>query len=401
MKNSLQYESGHIEKGVLFGTNSKIASKRVLIEKNCVIGDNVVIRADDLFLDERVKIESGVVITSKKVHLAKNVNIDARTNISSHDIHIGANTRIDDNATIAAYERLRIGKNSIIRRNARFKATSIEIGDFFYSNDNPIPLIIGGGGSERPTARIRIGSGCVMHDSFINVCMPVEIGDNVGFSPGSAIITHGFWNSVIEGYTSEFAPVKIGRNVIIGYRAVILPGVTIGDYCSIGAGAVVTKSLPPYCVVGGIPAKKIKTRPDYPRRLMPEDKIRIVGDLMKEYAEFLKHKVDNVALIEKENASIIKGEYKSRKFQIVFSPYGKERSWSKNLRTILMTFERTPISRRDFLINLSDYTWAGVDDEISDDLRDFLRHYGIRIFSRHFQSISPKLKRELFQKSDM
>lgn len=400
MKNTLQYERGQIASGVLFGTNSRIKAKRIRLKKNCAIGDNVEIHADDLFLDECVKIESDVVMKGKKVHLARNAKIATRTNIISRNIYIDENTRIDDNTTITAYERLRIGKNALVRRNARFKASDIEIGDFFYSNDNPIPLIIGGGGSERSTARIRIGSRCVMHDSFINVCMPVEIGDNVGLSPGSAIITHGFWNSVIEGYSSEFAPVKIGRNVIIGYRAIILPGVTIGDYCTIGAGAVVTKSFPPYCVIGGVPARIIKAQPDYPRKLTSEDKVRIMEDLMKDYAELLKDKVDNVTLAKKRDASIITGEYVSRKFQIVFSPYGKEMSWNKNLRTILMTFEKMRVSHEGFLINLSDYTWSGVDDEVSDDLRDFLRHYGIRIFSRHFNSISSKLKRELTEDLD-
>lgn len=395
MKNTVQYETGRIENGVTLGKNLKIKAKRVQVKENCAIGDNVEIYASDLFLDECVKIESDVVLKGKCVHIGKNVKIATQTNILSHDMCIDEDARIDGNAIIAAYERLRIGKNAIIRRNVRFKANSIEIGDFFYSNDNPIPLIIGGGGSERRTARIRIGSRCVMHDSFINVCMPVEIGDNVGLSPGSAIITHGFWNSVIEGYSSEFAPVKIGRNVIIGYRAIVLPGVTIGDYCNVGAGAVVTKSFPPYCLIGGVPAKIIKTQPDYPRKLAFEDKIRIMEDLIKEYAELLKDKVDNVVFIKKGDASIVAGEYMSRKFQIILCPYGKGRSWNKSFRTVFLTFEKRRVSDRDFLINLSDYTWSGADDEVSDDLRDFLRHYGIRIFSRHFYSIPSKLKTEL------
>jgi len=397
MRDKIQYETGEIETGVALGKNSKVKAEKLLIKKNCVIGDNVDIRADSLLIDEGVKIENDVVIKSKKVHLAKNVKIAPRTNVLSHDVFIDENTRVDEDAILIAYEKLKIGKNSIIRRNARFKARSIEIGDFFFSNDNPIPLIIGGGGSDRPTARIKIGSRCVMHDSFINVCMPVEIGNNVGFSPGSAIITHGFWNSVIEGYSSEFAPVKIGNNVIVGYRAVILPGVTIGDYCTIGAGAVVTKSFPPYCVIGGLPAKVIKTQPDYPRKLTPKDKIKIMEDLIKEYAELLKDKANNVTLIKGNDASIITGEYLSKKFQIVFLPHIKDTLWNKNLRTIFLTFEKIPVSDKDFLINLSDYTWSGADDEVSDDLRDFLRHYGIRIFSRHLHSISPKLKRELLE----
>lgn len=54
--------------------------------------------------------------------------------------------------------------------------------------------------------------------------------------------------------------IVIGNDVWIGYEAVILAGVTIGDGAVIGARAVVTKDVPPYTVVGGVPAKEIKKR---------------------------------------------------------------------------------------------------------------------------------------------
>ena len=54
--------------------------------------------------------------------------------------------------------------------------------------------------------------------------------------------------------------IVIGHDVWIGYEAVILSGVTIGDGAVIGARAVVTKDVPPYTVVGGVPAKPIKKR---------------------------------------------------------------------------------------------------------------------------------------------
>ena len=55
------------------------------------------------------------------------------------------------------------------------------------------------------------------------------------------------------------APVKIGNRVWIGAHAAILAGVTIGDNAVVAAGAVVTKDVPANVVVGGIPAKIIKT----------------------------------------------------------------------------------------------------------------------------------------------
>ena len=54
--------------------------------------------------------------------------------------------------------------------------------------------------------------------------------------------------------------IVIGNDVWIGYEAVLLAGVTIGDGAVIGTRAVVTKDVPPYTIVGGVPAKPIRKR---------------------------------------------------------------------------------------------------------------------------------------------
>ena len=51
----------------------------------------------------------------------------------------------------------------------------------------------------------------------------------------------------------------IGSNCVIGGRAIIMPGVTIGDHVYVGAGSVVTKSVPDHCIVAGNPARIIRT----------------------------------------------------------------------------------------------------------------------------------------------
>lgn len=58
----------------------------------------------------------------------------------------------------------------------------------------------------------------------------------------------------------EPTPIHIGDDVWIGARVIILPGVKIGSHCIIGAGAVVTRDVPDYAVVGGVPAKVIRYR---------------------------------------------------------------------------------------------------------------------------------------------
>lgn len=69
-------------------------------------------------------------------------------------------------------------------------------------------------------------------------------------------------NNVLYHYPVNKDKLKIGNDVWIGYEAVILSGVTIGDGAIIGARAVVTKDVPSYTVVGGVPAKPIRKRFD-------------------------------------------------------------------------------------------------------------------------------------------
>lgn len=65
---------------------------------------------------------------------------------------------------------------------------------------------------------------------------------------------------MIDQGFEEIRPVHIMDDVWIGSRVIILPGVTIGKGCIIAAGSVVTKSIPDYSIVGGVPGKVIKSR---------------------------------------------------------------------------------------------------------------------------------------------
>ena len=67
----------------------------------------------------------------------------------------------------------------------------------------------------------------------------------------------------VRDITAAWTPkgdIVIGNDVWIGYEAVVMAGVTIGDGAVIGARAVVTRDVPPYTIVGGVPAKEIRKR---------------------------------------------------------------------------------------------------------------------------------------------
>lgn len=89
----------------------------------------------------------------------------------------------------------------------------------------------------------------------------VEIGDNVMFAPNVQVYTAGHPIDVkgrVEEGVEFGLPIKIGHNVWIGGGVIICPGITIGDNSVIGAGAVVTKDVPPNVVAAGNPCKVIK-----------------------------------------------------------------------------------------------------------------------------------------------
>nr|WP_216667931.1 sugar O-acetyltransferase [Sporosarcina jiandibaonis] len=96
--------------------------------------------------------------------------------------------------------------------------------------------------------------------TFLDVC-DIRIGDNCFIAPGVHIYTATHPIDPLEriGGTEYGKPVSIGDNVWIGGRAIINPGVRIGNNVVIASGAVVTKDVPNNVVIGGNPARIIKT----------------------------------------------------------------------------------------------------------------------------------------------
>jgi maltose O-acetyltransferase len=94
----------------------------------------------------------------------------------------------------------------------------------------------------------------------------VHIGSSVSIAPGvvfvadSAPNNSSFMQSVpyIKEHLTQKAPIVVGDHVWIGANAVIFPGVTIGECSIVGAGSIVRHDVPPWTIVAGVPAKKIR-----------------------------------------------------------------------------------------------------------------------------------------------
>jgi acetyltransferase-like isoleucine patch superfamily enzyme len=87
----------------------------------------------------------------------------------------------------------------------------------------------------------------------------ITIGDNVLIGPKVNLITENHPLNPADRKSLVCQPIVVKRNAWIGAAATILPGVTIGENAVVAAGAVVTSDVPPNTIVGGVPAKVIRT----------------------------------------------------------------------------------------------------------------------------------------------
>jgi acetyltransferase-like isoleucine patch superfamily enzyme len=161
-------------------------------------------------------------------------------------IHIGAGCRIGRNATLRANTEqrpgIRLGERVLIQDAVIINANrgQVSLGDRSWLG--PFCLVYGNGG-------VRIGANVLVaaHTTINTVSHASERCDiPINDQP------------VLTG------PVVIEDDVWIGLNAVILQGVTLGRGCIVGAGAVVTRSVPPWSIAVGVPARVVGRRPGAP-----------------------------------------------------------------------------------------------------------------------------------------
>lgn len=144
---------------------------------------------------------------------------------------------------LSGYKNIKIGYNTTILTNSRLSV---------YGNSNDI--------------NIQIGNDCYISFGFSALASSqakIIIGDNVLFASNVLVTNenHGINPELDIPYMSQPLSAKdvyIGNGCWIGEQVCILSGVSIGEKCIIGAGSVVTKSIPDYCIAAGNPAKVLK-----------------------------------------------------------------------------------------------------------------------------------------------
>lgn len=106
---------------------------------------------------------------------------------------------------------------------------------------------------------VYIGPGLTMTVGYADTNIKLSLGDRVSFGPNVTLIlaTHPN-NSKLRSYI-KYPPrqITIGEDSWLGANVIVMPNVTIGKCCIIGAGAVVTHDVPDYAIMAGVPAKQI------------------------------------------------------------------------------------------------------------------------------------------------
>jgi len=126
---------------------------------------------------------------------------------------------------------------------------------------------------DRPGALVKIGNRCYIGKSLLVAAKEIELADDVIISWGVTIVDHDShsihweerekdildWGKGKKDWSNvNISKVFIDKKVWIGFNSVILKGVEIGEGSVVGSNSVVTKSVPPYVVVAGNPARIVK-----------------------------------------------------------------------------------------------------------------------------------------------
>lgn len=316
-----------------------------------------------------------------KVHLYRlhgaqigaGVRIEPGALIIAREIRIGEVSTIGADSSIEC-DRLHLGRLVAFGKRTRIHCREVEIGDALWSKEE---VVIGGGGSDEAGASLTAGAACFFGEgAYLNTCHPLRLGDEVCIGSRAMLFTHSHWQSVLRGYPSLFGPIVIGNHVFVGNNAFIFPGVTVGSGATVMVNSFVALNVPADTLVGGVPAQVIR------HIVVPSDaeqtgimRDRLIPELAAMLAERgrqVTRRDDNDAItLELGNGAAVR-----------FLPSWEEPARPPQpRRLVVLTFARAPVTTLPAGVTLLDLCASqvsGVQDDLSDEVREFCRRRGIR-----------------------
>jgi acetyltransferase-like isoleucine patch superfamily enzyme len=304
-------------------------------------------RENGAVIGDRVKISKGSVIVSDYLQLMDDSSIGEECYIRTRSFSLG--------------------RMSVIGNKANIVANTVKIGEVSTFGFN---VIVSGGFA--PNAVLRIGDGSLISaNCLLDAGDGITIGNEVGISPFVKLYTHNHWQSELEGYHSNFGPVVIEDNAYVTGDSLIVPGVTIGQGATVLANSTVIDNVEARTQVCGNPARVIGR---VTGELSIDKRERIALRLLKEMKRaFAEHgRVDPESVV-----------YMPR-----YVPGSKQRG-----KVVLTFFTPNSIDEASLdciLFDLQKLQTFGAQNEISDEVRNFLRRRGVRFKPIYWRYINER-----------
>lgn len=230
--------SKHVAEKARIGNNVDVG-KNVIIEDRAVIGNNVT-------LADNVVVREGAIVGSNAIIGYRDISPGQKSPAKAIVTEIGKEVRVRTGSVI--YVGTRIGANSMVGHNTVIRENTI-IGHNSYIGS--LTAIEGD---------TKIGNFVGIHTQC-HITKFCDIGDYTFIAPLFVGANDQTMSHMRAGHGTNLIGFTTEKYVRIAVAVTVLPGVRFGEGCIVGAGSVVTKDVPPYKTVMGVPARVVKDAP--------------------------------------------------------------------------------------------------------------------------------------------
>jgi len=364
----------------------QIEASRVSVDTDVTIGANSFIRGEEVVLEKGVRVGDNVEIVCDKLELGTGCAIGSNSVILCPRIVCENGCSTGHSLEVALNEYFRLGPRSQIGNRVNIMGQGFKSGEFLWVESE---VVIGGGGARGPHSYLTIGDRTsIFGRSYINLAEEVRIGSNTALSYNVVLLTHGAWQPALLGYPTKFGPIYVGHHVVIYLNSVVLPGVTIGDYSTVGAASLVLNDVPDHCLAVGNPARIRKGPDSYPPSLDDSEIDSLIRAILADYLTTLASKGVRIIHDFLAGENCVTVEFENQQETICYIPVGGQSPLHAKADITLSfgTVSAQCSGKCDF--DLANEVVAGEPGRIAEDLRDYLRHRAIRIFTdKPFQSL--------------
>jgi acetyltransferase-like isoleucine patch superfamily enzyme len=373
------------------------------------IGNRVQIFAHRVKIGPKATIEDDVVLVGDEIVIGEKATVARNSDIRASRIMIGSESEVQHGVRILVAETFSVGMAARIATGVRIICRDFRAGRLLYLGEY---LSVGYGGTTTSTSTMHIGDRVTIgQHTILNSNYPIEIGDNVGTGSYLAIWTHGyhFGHGPLEGYAPAYAPVRIERNVWLGFHVTILPGVTIGESSIVAAGSMVISPMPAHSLIAGVPAlvRKVLTEKPVDEPIA----CALVCDVLRVWQRELEWKGCHVIASRLEQpqpeTTVTRADGSERTRVVALGTTDPAPIPARGESLALVVFEsrldvHTLLTPGGSVLELRAGRQYGARSSLLEDLRDQFRRYGMPCGDDHcFFAIEPAPFARLRRAGDM